>query len=311
MECKRNPKKFWQYVNRHTKSKTDIGDLKWHDKNGDEKIAESDDVKATILQNFFSSVYTVESDNDFDTLPSRMDVHVDRTTFTVTEDDIYKKLIQLKIDKSPGPDLIHPRVLYETRNVIARPLFLIFRKSLEFGTLPTDWKLAEVTAVHKKGSKSDSGNYRPISLTSVCCKLLESLVRDHIMKHLLDNNLLSNKQYGFIKGRSTMLQLLHMMDDWTLCLEKGGQIDAIYSDFEKAFDKVPHKRLISKLHSYNIDEGIIKWIVDFLKARKYRVRVNGSYSGWHDVTSGIPQASVLGPILCLIYINDLEDSCGP
>ena len=113
MECKRNPKIFWQYVNRHTKSKTDIGNLKWHDKNVDEKIAESDDVKATI-QNFFSSVYTVESDNDFDTLPSMMDVHVDRTTVTVTEDDIYKKLIQLKIDKSPGPDLIHPRVLYET-----------------------------------------------------------------------------------------------------------------------------------------------------------------------------------------------------
>jgi len=133
-------------------------------------------------------VYTVESDNNFDTLPSRMDVQVNRTTFTVNEDDIFKKLIQLKIDKSLGPDLIHPRVLYETRNVIARPLFLIFRRSLEFGTLPTDWKLAEVTAVHKKGSKSDSGNYRPISLTSVCCKILESLVRDHIMKHLMDNN---------------------------------------------------------------------------------------------------------------------------
>jgi len=148
-------------------------------------------------------------------------------------------------------------VLYETCNVIARPLFLLFRRSLEFGTLPTVWKLAEVTAVHKKGSKSDSGNYTPISLTSDRCKILESLVRDYITKYLLDNNLLSNKQYGFIKGRSTMFQVLHMMDGWTLCLENG-QIDAIYSDFEKAFDEVPHKRLISKLHSYNIGEGVMK-----------------------------------------------------
>ena len=136
-------------------------------------------IRQQFCKKKFSSVYTVESDNDFDTLPSRMDVQVDRTTFTVTEeDDISKKLIQLKIDKSPGPDLIHPRVLYETRDVIIRPLFLIFRKSLKSGTLPTDWKLAEVTAVHKKGSKADSGNYRPISLTSVCCKIMESLVRD-------------------------------------------------------------------------------------------------------------------------------------
>jgi len=155
MECKRNPKKIWQYVNRHTKSETEIGNLKQHDTNGDEKVAESDCDKATILQNFVSLLYTVESD-DFDTLPSRMDVQVDRTTFTVTEDDISKKLIQLKIDKSPGPDLIHPRVLDETHvRLIIRPLFLIFRKSLKFGTLPTDWKLAEVTAVHKKGSKSE------------------------------------------------------------------------------------------------------------------------------------------------------------
>ena len=196
-----------------------------------------------------SSVYTVASDNNFDTLPYRMDVQVDRTTFTVTEDDINKKLIQLKIDKSPGPDLIHPRVLHENLNVIVRPLFLIIRRFLEFGILPTDWKLAEVTAVHKKGLKADSGNHRPISLTSVCCKILQSLVRDYIMKHLLDNNLLSNKQYGFVKGRSTMLQLLHMTDDWTLCLEKGVQIDSINSDFEKAFNKVHHERLISKLHS--------------------------------------------------------------
>ena len=159
------------------------------------------------------------------------------------------------------------------------PLFIIFNKSLQLGILPNDWKLAEVTAIYKKGSKADRSNYRPVSLTSVCCKILESLIRDYLMSYLLDNKLLSHKQYGFVKGSSAMLQLLHMMDKWTDRLDDGGQMDVIYSDFEKAFDKVPHKRLISKLQAYGIDKSIVKWISALLK---FRVKVNGTFSGWQE-----------------------------
>jgi len=147
-------------------------------------------------------------------------------------------------------------------------------------------------------SKCDRGNYRPVSLTSVCCKILEQLIRDHIMmEYLLGNDLISDKRYGFISGRSTSLQLLHMLDKWTEYLEYRGQIDVLYSDFEKAFGKVPHIRLISKLYSYLINKTIVKWIQDFLSGRRFRVRVNLSYSLWSLVTSGIPQGIVLGPTL--------------
>ena len=137
---------------------------------------------------------------------------------------------------------------------------------------------------------------------------MEKLVRSHILNHMKSQNLFTKRQYGFISGRSTSLQLLEVLDKWTEALDNGQYVDCIYMDFQKAFDKVPHKRLLEKIKSYGIVGTTLNWIEDFLKNRTQKVMVNGAGSEWENVTSGIPQGSVLGPILFVIYINDLPDT---
>jgi hypothetical protein len=157
------------------------------------------------------------------------------------------------------------------------------------GLVPQLWKEGNITALFKKGDKAEPGNYRPVSLTSVVCKTMEKLVREIIVNHMSANKLFSNKQFGFISGKSTTLQLLKVMDEWTKILDKGGKIDSIYMDFMKAFDKVPHRRLLHKMHSYKISEKVIKWVGSFLSNRIQKVIVNGteskcmSQAGYHKI----------------------------
>lgn len=181
---------------------------------------------------------------------------------------------EFTISKSPGPDNIHPRILHDLSEALCIPTTIIFNTSLATKTIPDDWKEGCITAIFKKGSRKHASNYRTVSLTCILCKLLESFVRDHIVSHMKKNGLFSNRQYGFLSGRSTTLQLQYVLERWTEILDNGGSLDAIYFDFMKAFDTVPHQRLIGKLESYGISEDLIEWGKSFLTDRRHR-----EYSG--------------------------------
>ena len=153
-----------------------------------------------------------------------------------------------------------------------------------------------------------AGNYRSVSLTSIICKVMESIVRDVLVKYMKDNLLFTDRKFGFLGGRSTTLQLLKVLDDWTEVLDRGGYVDVVYCEFMKAFDTVPHSHLIQVLEYYGVDSFLVKWIRGFLTDRKQCVIINGESSTWSDVSSGIQQGSVLGPVLFVVYINTIVES---
>ena len=294
-DSKTNSKCFFSFINSGKRSRSSIGPLS----GGDNELVTDPLQQAGLLNEYFSSVFTRST-----TEPPTKDPTCIQSLDEVTVKDV---IDQSREYSAPGPDDITSKLLIELKNEIAKPLATLFRKSLDEMKIPNDWRLSNVTPIYKmKGSKADPGNYRPVSLTSNICKLMERVINVELSNHL-EKRVLNNTQHGFRKGRSCQTIMIEFMDKVTSWLDEGNSVDVLYVDFRKAFDKVEHKRLMVKLKAEGVGGKLWGWLKDWLSGRYQRVVVNGMMSEWALVESGVPQGTVLGGPLFTVFVKDLDE----
>nr|VZI31523.1 unnamed protein product [Spirometra erinaceieuropaei] len=293
-----NPKIFYSYVRQSTRNKDPVPLLLTAE---GAEISDDKD-KADHLSQFFRSVVTSEPDFFSPTCEDEETPALEAVFFTETI--VRNELINLKESTSPGPDAIPARLLMELALEMSKPLALIFQTLFVTRCLPSDWKSATITPLFKGGSRASANNYRPISLTSIYCKIMETISKKALMQFLEQHRLLSDAQHGFRSGRSCLTNLFFTLERYTKARDEGNVVHAIYIDFKKAFDSVPHQRLLHKLCNAGSLGRLLVWIQSFLAGQSRRVQVERQQSLDVRMVSGVPQASVLGPTIFLVFIND-------
>ena len=301
-KIKSNPKFFWTYANKKRKMRSRIPPLLKEDGSLTDVAAE----KAELFQSQFTSVFSNPCSTPSNAADSIPPSTTSISSIEFSPASIERALADLNAYSAGPPGDIPARILRECRSSLSYPLYILWSKSFETGVVPTLLKYQHISPLYKKGSKSVAGNYRPISLTSHIAKTFERVVRSQLVDYFESSNLFNDSQHGFRRGRSCLTQLTRHLDSVLSSLNSLLEVDVIYLDFEKAFDKVDIGILLEKLKRYGVCGRLHAWLESFLRGRKQTVMVDGSCSSFVDVLSGVPQGTVLGPILFLIYVIDLE-----
>lgn len=259
--------------------------------------------KANIFADTFAANSTISNCNSPSLIPTVPDSKM--SCFKISTRSVRRLMQALNPRKATGPDDIPPIVMIKCAPELAPVLCRLYKLCLSSGVCPSSWKSAHVVPVPKKGNRSDPSNYRPIAITSVLCKIFESLISDAIFSFLKSRNFVNDRQYGFQKCRSTGDLLSYVTNKWSQVVDRFGETVAVALDISKAFDRVWHEGLMFKLSCLGIHPALISWIKDFLCDRSISVRVDGILSDYRNINCGVPQGCVLSPLLFLVYINDL------